>query len=141
MRGLDAARRSLAPALLASVVLLPTSLRAAEPYEGAWARTAKECKGQDGATSLTIIGLDIKIDGKPRAMVEQYENHCFIDRKSTVGNDTTMNTTCYEFWDDFKKKVSGRKVTTRLSVFSKDALKIDGTSYLRCPEKPGKKKS
>jgi hypothetical protein len=141
MRGLDAARRSLAPALLASVVLLPTSLRAAEPYEGAWARTAKECKDHDGATGPTIIGLDIKIDGKPRAMVEQYENHCFIDKKSTVGNDTTMSTTCYEFWDDFKKKVSGRKVTTRLSVFSKDALKIDGTSYLRCPEKPGKKKS
>ncbi len=140
MRGVDAARRSLAAALLASV-LLPTSLRAAEPYEGAWARTAKECKDQDGATSLTIIGLDIKIDGKPRAMVEQYENHCFIDKKSTVGNDTTLNTTCYEFWDDFKKKVSGRKVTTRLSVVSKDALKIDGKSYLRCPEKPGKKKS
>jgi hypothetical protein len=140
MRGVDAARRSLAAALLASVLLLPTSLRAAEPYEGAWARTAKECKDQDGATSLTIIGLDIKIDGKPRAMVEQYENHCFIDKKSTVGNDTTLNTTCYEFWDDFKKKVSGRKVTTRLSVVSKDALKIDGKSYLRCPEKPGKKK-
>ena len=139
MRGVDAARRSLAAALLASVLLLPTSLRAAEPYEGAWARTAKECKEQDGATSLTIIGLDIKIDGKPRAMVEQYENHCFIDKKSTVGNDTTMSTTCYEFWDDFKKKVSGRKVTTRLSVVSKGALKINGTSYLRCPEKPGKK--
>ena len=121
---------------LAALLAAPATAIAAEPYEGAWARTAKECKDQDGATSLTIIGLDIKIDSKPRAMVEQYENHCFIE---TVGNDTTMNTTCYEFWDDFKKKVGGRKVTTRLSVVSRDALKIDGKSYLRCPEKPGKK--
>lgn len=139
MRGHDAARRGLVTALFASVLLLPTSLHAAEPYEGAWARTIKECNDPDGATSLTIIGLDIKIDGKPRAMVEQYENHCFIDKKSTTGNDTTMNATCYEFWDDFKKKVSGRKETIKLSLVSKDALKIDGKSYLRCSEKGGKK--
>jgi hypothetical protein len=125
----------LLPALLASPVL------AAEPYEGAWVRTAKECKDQDGATSLTVIGLDIKIDGKPRAMVEQYENHCFIEKKSTSGKDTTLNATCYEFWDDFKKKANPRKATIKLSLVSKDALKIDGKAYLRCPEKTGKKKS
>jgi hypothetical protein len=125
-------------AALLALALLPSPASAAEPYEGAWARTAKECNDQDGATSLTIIGLDIKIDGKPRAMVEQYENHCFIDEKSTVGTDTTLNTTCYEFWDDFRKKINGRKVTTKLSVVSKDALKIDGKSYRRCPEKAKK---
>ena len=128
--------------IAALLVLTPlTSLvYAGEPYEGAWARTLKECKDPDGATSLTIIDLKVNIDGKPRAMVEQYENHCFIDKKSTSGNDTTLYTTCYEFWDDFKKKVNGRKVTTKLSVVSKDALKIDGKAYRRCPEKPGKKK-
>ena len=140
MRGVDAARRGLVAALSAAVLMLPTALLAAEPYEGAWARTAKECKDQDGATSLTIISLDIKIDGKPRAMVEQYENHCFIDRKSTSGNDTTLNATCYEFWDDFKKKINSRKVATKLSVVSKDAMKIDGTSYRRCPKKGATKK-
>lgn len=138
MRGIDAAWRSLAAALLAAALLLPTALHAAEPYEGAWARTAGECKDPDGATSLTIIGLGIKIDGKPRAMVEQYENHCFIDNTSTSGSDTTVRATCYEFWDDFKKKTGGRKATIKLSVISKDALKIDGKPYLRCPEK-GKK--
>ena len=140
MRGVDAARRGLVTALLASALLLPTSLHAAETYEGAWAKTLKECNDPDGATSLTIIGLDIKIDGQPRAMVEQYENHCFIDKKSTTGNDTTLNATCYEFWDDFKKKVSGRNEIIKLSVVSKDALKIDGKSYRRCPEKGAKKK-
>ena len=106
---------------------------ASEPYEGAWARTAKECNDPDGATSLTVIGLDVKIDGKARAMVEQYENHCFIDSKSTTGSRTTLAVTCYEFWDDFRKKSGGRKETMRLSVASKDALKIDGKPYLRCP--------
>jgi hypothetical protein len=132
MRSVDAARRGFATALFAAALLLPTALHAAEPYEGAWARTVKECKDPDGATSLTIIGLDIKIDGKPKAMVEQYENHCFIDDKSTAGNVTTLNTTCYEFWDDFKNKVNDRKATTKLSVVSRNALKIDGKSYLRC---------
>ena len=140
MRGVGAARRGLVTALLALALLLPTALRAAEPYEGAWARTSKECNDPDGATSLTIIGLDVKIDGKPRAMVEQYENHCFIDKKSTAGSDTTLNATCYEFWDDFKKKTGGRKETIKLSVVSKDALKIDGKAYLRCPEKKETKK-
>ncbi len=140
MRGVDAARRGIAAAAAAAALLLPTASCAAEPYEGAWVRTAKECKQQDGATSLTVIGLDIKIDGKPRAMVEQYENHCFMDKKSTSGNDTTLNATCYEFWDDFKKKANPRKATIKLSQISKDALKIDGKSYRRCPEKKDTKK-
>jgi hypothetical protein len=140
MRGAAAARRGMAAALFAAALLLPASLQAAEAYEGAWARTEKECKDQDGATGLTIIGLDINIDGKPRAMVEQYENHCFIDRKSTTSNDTTLNATCYEFWDDFKKKANSRKATIKLSQISKDTLKINGASYRRCPEKAASNK-
>ena len=124
---------------LFALALLPSSAAAAEPYEGAWARTPRECNDPDGATSLTIIDLKVDVGGKPRPMVEQYEHHCFIDRKSTVGRDTTLTATCYEFWDDFKKRVSGRKETIKLSVVSKDALKIDGKSYLRCPKKGGKK--
>ena len=128
--------------IAALLVLTPlTSLvYAAEPYEGAWARTLKECKDPDGATSLTIIDLKVNIDGKPRAMVEQYENHCFIDNKSTTGSDTSLKVTCYEFWDDYKKRASGRKTTVKLSLVSKDALKIDGKPYRRCPEKGARKK-
>jgi hypothetical protein len=132
--------RSGSAALLV-LALTPSPAFAAEPYEGAWARTAKECKDQDGMTSLTIIGLNVNIDGKPRAMVEQYENHCFIDKKATTGSDTTLNGACYEFWDDFRKKVNGRKATIKLSLVSKDALKIDGKAYLRCSEKSTKKRS
>src|SRR5438874_8062725 len=128
-------------AALVALALLPSSAFAAEPYEGAWAKTSRECNDPDGATSLIIISLNVNIDGKPRAMVEQYEHHCFIDRKSTVGSDTTVTSTCYEFWDDFKKKVNGRKETIKLSVASKDTLKIDGKAYRRCQEKGAKKKS
>ena len=73
-------------------------------------------------------------------MVEQYENHCIIDKKSTAGSDTTLTATCYEFWNDFKKKVNGTKATIKLSLVSKDALKIDGKAYQRCPEKKDMKK-
>jgi hypothetical protein len=131
----------LCAVVLLALTLLSSFAYAAEPYEGAWAKTVRECKDSDGMTSLTIIGLDIKIDGKPQAMVEQYENHCFIDKKSTSGSDTTLSATCYEFWDDHKKKVNARKATIKLSFASKDALKIDGKSYRRCPAKDAKRKS
>ena len=128
-------------AALLAIALLPSSAFAAEPYEGAWVKSVKECGNKDGPTSLTVIDLKVNVDGKPMPMVEQYENHCFIDKKSTAGNDTTVTATCYELWDDFKKKAGGRKEIIKLTVVSKDALKIDGKSYRRCPEKGAKKRS
>src|SRR3954451_12414157 len=128
-------RIRLSTAALLGLALLPSSADASEPYEGAWVQSAKGCNDPDGATSLTVIDLKVNIDGKPRAMVEQYENHCFIDKKATTGSDTALNATCYEFWDDFNKKANGRKATIKLSLASKDLLKIDGKQYRRCPEK------
>ena len=127
-------------AALLAIALLPSSAFAAEPYEGAWVKSVKECGNKDGPTSLTVIDLKVNVDGKPMPMVEQYENHCFIDKKATTGSDTTVTATCYEFWDDFKKKAGGRKEIIKLTVVSKDALKIDGKSYRRCPDKAGKKR-
>ncbi len=125
--------------MLACFALTPAI--AAEPYEGAWVKSVKECSSKnDGPTSLTVIDLKVDVDGKPLPMVEQYENHCFIDKKSTTGSDTTLSATCYEFWDDFKKKANARKATIKLSLVSKDALKIDGKPYRRCPEEGRKKK-
>jgi hypothetical protein len=132
--------RSLSLALF--VLAMPACARAAEPYEGAWVTSMKHCsEKEDGPNSLTVIDLKANIDGKPRAMVEQYENHCFIDKKATTGSDTAMTATCYEFWGDFKKKVNGRKETIKLSLASKDLLKIDGKQYRRCPEKPASSKA
>jgi hypothetical protein len=130
----------LSAATLLALALLPASAGAAEPYEGAWVTSVKHCSDkEDGPNSLTVIDLKVNLDGKPTPMVEQYEHHCFIDRKSTTGNDTALKATCYEFWDDFKKKVNGRKETIKLSVASKDRLKIDGKQYRRCPAKMASK--
>jgi len=128
-------------AALLGLALLPSSAFAAEPYEGAWAGTPRECNDPDGMTSLTVIDLKVNIDGKPRPMVEQYEHHCFIDKKATTASDTTLTATCYEFWDDFKNKTNGRKETIKLSVGSTDLLKINGKQYRRCPEKVASSKA
>jgi hypothetical protein len=129
-------------ALLALALTLSSAARAAEPFEGAWVKTVRECSDKDdGPNSLTVIDLKVNLDGKPTPMVEQYENHCRIDRKSTVGNDTTLAVTCFEFWDDFKKKINPRKATIKLSVASKDLLQIDGKQYRRCPEKAASAKA
>ena len=125
-------------ALLA--LALPSSAVAAEPYEGAWVKALPDCGANDGFTTLTVIDLKVNVDGKPTPMVEQYENHCFIDSKATTGSDTTLKATCYEFWDDFKKKVNSRKATIKLSLVSKDTLKIDSQAYRRCPENKDTKK-
>ncbi len=139
MRTFSTIERCRTAALLVMLLLtLPVAARAAEPFEGAWVKTLKECGGKDdGPNSLTVIDLKVNLDGRPVPMVEQYENHCRIDRRSTTGNDTKFAVTCYEFWDDFKKQVNARRATIRLSVASKDLLRIDGKPYRRCPEKAG----
>jgi len=131
--------RSGAAAFLVLALLTP-SAGAAEPYEGAWVTTPRDCGNADGPTSLTVIDLKVNVDGKPMPMVERYENHCFLDEKATVGNDTTVKATCYEFWDDFRKRANGRKKTLRLSLTSKDMLVIDGKAYRRCPDRRTKQR-
>jgi hypothetical protein len=131
-------RRSLAA--LSALLVLASSAGAAEPYEGAWARTPKDCGAADGPTSLTVIDLKVSVDGKPMPMFEQYENHCFLEKRTTVGNSTKVSAACYEFWDDFRKRMNGRKTTIELSLTSKDVLEIDGKAYRRCPGKAMKKR-
>ena len=96
---------------LACVALMLTPAIAAEPYEGAWVKSVKECSSKnDGPTSLTVIDLKVNVDGKALPMVEQYENHCFIDKKSTTGKDTTLtlasDAKIYKA-DDAKKSPTG----------------------------------
>jgi hypothetical protein len=139
MRNVTTAGRRVSAVLL---ILLPTAAGAAEPFEGAWVTSAKHCSDKDDRpNSLTVIDLKVALDGKPTPMVEQYENHCRIDKRSTTGNDTTLAVTCFEFWDDFRKKVNARKATIKLSLASKDLLMIDGKRYRRCPEKGAANKS
>ena len=123
----------LGTAAFLALALLPSSAHAAEPYEGAWVATLKDCGDHDGPTSLAVIDLEVNVDGRKMPMVDRYEYHCRIDRKATVATDTTLFVTCFEFWDDLRKNINGRKETIKLSVVSKDLLKISDRQYRRCP--------
>jgi hypothetical protein len=129
--------------VIASIIfaLGTPSLRAAESFDGLWAKTAKECRNKEGPDSKTFIDLSKPIGGEPAPMVDQYENHCRIERKTAAGDGMNLTVTCFEFWDDFKKEVDGRKATIKLSPGSNGALKIDDRPYLRCKTENGRSSS
>jgi len=101
-------------------------------FEGTWAKTVAECDDEDGPSSQTIIDLSNTIDGKKAPLFEQYENHCLIDRTSISGNAAVFNATCYDFWEDVKKKVNGRKTTIKVSSLLNGGLNIDGKNFTKC---------
>lgn len=120
----------------AGIVLFATSpALAAEPFDGLWASTKKDCRDNDGPDSKTMIDLDNVIKGKPAPLVDRYENHCRIDRKTPAGNGLVLSATCFEFWDDYTKGVNGSKVTIKLAPGANGTIKIDGKSYLLCKRK------
>ena len=117
--------------MLAVIVVTPSS-QAAGSFDGLWALTEKDCRNTDEADSRTFIDLSKPIGGKPAPMVDQYENHCRIDRKTAVGDGLTLSVTCFEFWDNFKKNIEPRKATFKLAPGANRTIKIDGKTYFRC---------
>ena|ERR1700754_3294728 len=134
---IDVAIRKRACGALFIVALgVQAPVHAAEPFEGVWAKTQKECLDEEGPNSRTLIDLGNLIEGKPSPLFDQYENHCKIERRTAVGDGTTtLTATCFEFWEDFAKGVEGRKVIIKLSTGPRRTLKIDGASYRRCEKK------
>ena len=78
------------------------------------------------------LDLENVIKGKPAPLVDQYENHCRVDRTTPAGDGLVLTTTCFEFWDDYTKGTNGQKVTIRLSPGPKGTIRIDGKAYLLC---------
>ena len=129
-------RTTLMIALACGIALATTQpMHAAQSFDGLWAATRKDCRDKEGADSKTMIDLDNVIKGKPAPLVDQYENHCRVDRQTPAGNGLALQTTCFEFWDDYNKGTNGRKVTIKLSPGPKDTLRIDGKPYLLCKRK------
>ena len=122
---------AVAGIMLAVTVVAPSS-QGAESFDGLWAQTKKECRNTDEADSRTFIDLSKPIGGKDPAMVDQYENHCRIDRKTVVGDGINLSVTCFEFWDNFKKGIEPRKATYKLAPGANGTIKIDGKTYFRC---------
>ena len=130
-------RKFLTIALAGALVVLAglPAAHAVQPFDGLWVTSRKDCRGKDGPDSKTFIDLDNVIKGKPAPLVDQYENHCRVDRQTPAGDGLVLTTTCFEFWDDYNQGANGRKVTIRLSPGPKDTLKIDGKAYLLCKRK------
>lgn len=123
-------RNVIAVAGVLFVVITPS--QAAEGFDGLWAQSKEECRHTDEADSRTMIDLSKPIGGNPAPMVDQYENHCRIDRKTAVGDELTLAVTCFEFWDNFKKNIEPRKVAFKLAPGANGTIKIDGKRYFRC---------
>jgi hypothetical protein len=122
---------TVAGIMIAFALITPAS-HAAESFDGLWARSAKDCRNTDEADSRTFIDLSKPIGGKPAPMVDQHENHCRIDRKTTIGDGINLSVTCFEFWDNFKKNIEPRKATIRLEPGPNGTIKIDGKGHRRC---------
>jgi hypothetical protein len=82
-----------------------------------------------------MIDLDNHIKGKPAPLVDQYENHCRVDRKMPASDGLVLSTTCFEFWDDYTKNANGRKVTIKLAPGTNGTIRIDGKPYVLCKRK------
>ena len=108
---------------------------AAQTFDGLWASSKRDCRDREGPDSKTMIDLDNVIKGKPAPLVDSYENHCRVDRKTPAGDGLTLSTTCFEFWDDYKKNANGRKLTIKLAPGAGGTIKIDGKPYLLCKRK------
>ena len=126
-------------AAAASFGFSASRLHAAEPFEGLWAQTKEECLDEEGPNSRTLIDLGNVIRSKPIPIFDQYENHCRIERKSVLGDSTTLAVTCFEFWEEFTKGGGGRKTIIKLSPGQKGGLLIDGKKYERCEAKGRRK--
>jgi hypothetical protein len=128
---------TMACIVLALAFATPASL-AAEGFDGLWARTAKDCRNKEGPDSKTLIDMSKPIGGKPAPMVDQYENHCRIDRKTTVGDGLHLSVTCFEFWDYFNRGIEPRKATVKLAPGPNGTIRIDDKAYLRCKAPRGR---
>ena len=118
-----------------AVLAMRTSSHATLMFDGLWATSRKDCRDKDGPDSKNLIDLENVIKGKPAPLVDQYENHCRVDRTTRAGDGLVLSTTCFEFWDDYNKGANGRKVTIKLSPGPKDTIRIDGKPYLLCKRK------
>jgi len=127
-------RNAIMIAFASALAVLATQapLSAAQPFDGLRAATKKDCPYNDVPDSKTMIDLDNRIKGKLAPLVDQYENHCRVDRKTPASDGLVLSTTCFEFWDDYTKNANGRKVTVRLAPGTNGTVRIDGKPHVLC---------
>ena len=97
-----------------AVLAAQMSSHAAQTFDGLWATSRKDCRDKDRPDSKTFIDLDNFIKGKPAPLIDQYENHCRIERRTPAGEGVTLTVTCFEFWEYYTKGIEGQKATIKL---------------------------
>ena len=123
--------RSLALACCLAALGAPAAW-AAEPFEGVWAQSARECRDKEGANSRTFIDLSNRENGRSVPLFDQYEHHCRIGKVARKGPATKLALTCFEFWDDWRANRGARRESATLLPVDARTLKIDGRRYVRC---------
>ena len=120
---------AISASLLASCA---TAGFAAEFFEGAWARTARECRDREGPGSGVLINLAGRENGRAAPLFDQYEHHCRVEKVDRAGASAKLSLLCYEFWEDYTANRNGRRESATLTPLGKNRLKIDGKTYARC---------
>jgi hypothetical protein len=105
---------------------------AQQPWEGYWARSARECLPSDLPSSKTFINLSQRDHGRRRSLLDQYENHCEIVSVSRTSVGVRLRLVCYEFWKDFNSRRNGRASIAHLTISGSDRLTLSGKNYVRC---------
>jgi hypothetical protein len=103
-------------------------------WEGLWATSRDDCLDEEGPNSRTFIGRKNSDSGRRARLFDQYENHCRIDSYSKKGAVTTMNLSCFEFWENYKRKANARRSTIILEPVNQETLLINEMVYVRCKE-------
>lgn len=120
---------AISASLLASCA---TAGFAAEFFEGAWARTARECRNREGPGSGVLINLSGKENGKPARLFDQYEHHCRIENVERSAKGAKLSLLCFEFWDDYTANRDGRRESVTIAALERTRMKMDGKAYVRC---------
>ncbi|MCB1537199.1 MAG: hypothetical protein KDJ44_21455 [Rhodoblastus sp.] len=123
--------RRLVPAAII-LALWTTAAPAAEFFEGAWARTPKECRNREGPGSGTLINLGGRENGRPAPLFDQYERHCRLQKVEPSGKAVKLSLLCFEFWDDYRRSRNGRRESATLAPLGRSRLRMDGKTYIRC---------
>lgn len=105
---------------------------AGQAWEGIWAKTKAECEDREGPNSLTNIESGVIFNNRMISMIDQYENHCLIDKIYPNDKEFRIATTCYEFWQNAENGDEPRPEIFKLTIINKNKIKINNESYFRC---------
>lgn len=115
----------------------PTKQNERRFFEGDWGVNKAECEDDEGPNYRTFIDLRNDFNGKIAPYFSRYEYHCIIDKMATSGTAVTLNSTCYEFLDEYPKDDSdGHKDIFKITSKPNGHISINGKDFIKCKDIP-----